>query len=83
MTGIRDETSAELTELQQAFRARRDQEAGRFRAATDSEFWFAVCFESRAEKEAFLRAAGLFECGDKYLDGRAVAERLGIETGGE
>jgi len=45
----------------------------------DSEYWFCVCFTSREQKEAFLRAAGLYAHGDKYLSGYVVAEKLGIE----
>lgn len=72
------DSAAELDALQVAFRSRRKDEDARFRDATDSEFWFAVCFKTRAEKAAFLRNAGLIEHGDKYLDGAQVAETLGV-----
>lgn len=48
----------------------------------DSEFWIAVCFQSREQKEAFLRALNLLDHGDKYLDGYVVAEKLGVELPG-
>lgn len=48
----------------------------------DSEYWCAFAFESRDQKEAFLQALGLLELGDKYLDGRAVAEKLGVNLSG-
>lgn len=67
------DTAAELSALEQGIKDRKAAEKARFRAATDSEYWVAVCFTSRAEKEAFLAAAGLLEHGDKYLDGRVVA----------
>ena len=78
-----EQAVVQLTELEQGIKDRKRAERDRFRAATDSEYWFAVCFTSRAQKETFLRAAGLWEHGDKYLDGRLVADRFGIELAGE
>lgn len=45
---------------------------------TDQPHWIVVLFTCRADKEAALTAAGLFDHGDKYLDGYVVAEQLGI-----
>ncbi len=70
-----------LNELQSAFSARRQEEADRFADATDSEYWFAVCFRSREHKEAFLEALDLLDIGDKYLDGHEVAKRLKVKLG--
>lgn len=69
---------AELNALQVGFRDRKAREAERFKNATDSEFWFAVCFRTREQKEKFLTLAKLIELGDKYLDGEAVAKSLNI-----
>jgi hypothetical protein len=73
-----EDSRRELTALQQGFRDRAKREAERFRLATDSEFWIAVCFKSRDDKEKFLRNAGLLAIGDKYMDGYAVARVLGV-----
>lgn len=73
---LEEDAAAELTELERAYRDRAKNEAGRFKAATDSEYWFAVCFKSRAEKEKFLQEYGLDPIGDKYLDGKKVAARI-------
>jgi hypothetical protein len=62
----------EIGEIEAAFRKRLQNEDGRRRAATDSEFWFAVYFPDRAAKDAFLREHGLDKIGDKYLPGMAV-----------
>jgi hypothetical protein len=75
---VEEDAKQELTALQQGFRDRAKREAERFRLATDSEFWIAVCFKSREDKERFLRNAHLLSVGDKYLDGYAVARVLGI-----
>lgn len=72
---------AETAALQEGFAKRAKAEKDRFTKATDSEFWFAVCFESREEKEAFLKAAMVNTrmLGDKYIDGRKLAQVLGVE----
>lgn len=80
---IEADSAQELTAMEQAYRDRARAEADRFTAATDSEFWFAVCFTSRDEKEDFLREFGAARLGDKYLDGRALARRLRTWAGGE
>lgn len=73
------DSSADLDAVQQGFRNRAKQESDRFALATDSEYWAAICFQTREQKEAFLSALKLLEFGDKYLDGRLVAERLGVK----
>lgn len=78
---LEKDSAAEFGALTVAYRERAKAEADRFTNATDSEFWFAVCFKTREEKEAFLKAAGvkLKLMGDKYLDGRQLAAVLGIK----
>lgn len=73
------DAARELVALESAFKQRRHREDQRFRDVTDSEYWFAVCFRSRADKEAFLAAVGGLS-GDKYLSGYELAHRLGIEV---
>lgn len=73
------DSEADLDAVQAGFRARASADAGRKLAATDSEYWFAVCFQTREQKEAFLAAMKLMEHGDKYLDGQVLAQRLGVE----
>lgn len=46
---------------------------------TDSEHWFAIAFPLRDDKDSFLAAYGLRKLGDKYMDGMAVARKLGGE----
>lgn len=73
------DTAREFTALEQGYRDRAKAETDRFKRATDSEFWFAVCFTTREEKDAFLKAAGLAHLGNKYLDGREVAQALNFD----
>lgn len=44
---------------------------------TDSEHWFVLAFADRNAKGVFLSAHGLMKLGDKYMDGVAVARKLG------
>ena len=70
---------ADLDAVQKGFRDRIKNENNRFELSTDSEYWFAACFQTREQKEAFLKAHDLLVHGDKYIDGRLLAEKLGIE----
>lgn len=72
------DSAAELDALAKSFRGRRDAEAKRFEQATDSEYWFAVCFRTRADKDAFLAAIKATRLGDKYIDGHALARLLDV-----
>lgn len=69
---LEQSSAEEIGEAESAFRNRLAREDKRRRVATDSEFWFAVYFQTREAKDAFLRKHGLNKIGDKYLDGRAV-----------
>ena len=68
------ETSAVL----EAFKARAKAEQARFALATDTEYWVGLCFQTREQKEHFLREAKLLQHGDKYIDGALLAKRMGI-----
>ncbi len=73
------DSAAELNAMQQAFKARAKQEARRFRDVTDSEYWVALCFQTREDKDRFLRALNLIQLGDKYIDGHKAAKLLGVD----
>lgn len=70
---------AETSAVLEAFKARAKAEQERFALATDSEYWVAVCFQTREQKEHFLAATKLLKSGDKYIDGALVAKVLGVE----
>ena len=75
---VEEDAKKETSAVLEAFRARAKREEKRMRDATDSEYWFAVCFGNRDEKEQFLHALGMMAHGDKYIDGRKLAEAMGI-----
>lgn len=76
-----DVSAAELEALQVAFEKRRDSSARAvtdwMNQALDSEYWVALCFQTREQKEQFLRITRLIGLGDKYIDGRKAAKLLG------
>lgn len=75
---LESDSDKEVSALLEGFQERAKREDERFRIATDSEFWFAVCFQSREQKEAFLQAMGWIQNGNKYLDGITLANQAGI-----
>ena len=85
--GMEADAKAELAALTQAMKQAANPDTARqfAKAKTtaiqrnDSEYWVAVCFQSRAQKEEFLRNARVTaDDGDKYLDGVMLASKLGI-----
>lgn len=68
----------QLAELPSAFAQRAKQEESRLRDATDSEYWVAVVFQTRAEKEEFLAKSNLDSDG-RIVDGADLAKTMGIE----
>ena len=73
------DAAAEFDAIDEGFRQRMANEQSRVNDELDSENWFAVVFETRAQKEEFLEILGLLDHGDKYLDGVEVARRLNVD----
>lgn len=69
----------EVAEIESAFEARAKEESRRFAKATDSEYWVCLCFQTREEVEEFMEKSGWGNPQEKYIDGRKVADALGIE----
>ncbi len=67
--------------MEKAFRDRMGKEKARFKRTTDSEFHICVYFPDRQAKEKFLRDFDLAKLGDKFLDGRKVAQVLNRRIG--
>lgn len=71
-------TTKETSAVLAAFIARSKAEQARFAIVTDSEYWVGLCFQTREQKDHFLREAKLLQAGDKYIDGALLAKRMGI-----
>ena len=73
---LEQDTKAELTAAQAAFRDRAKTYKKQRLLVEDSEFWVAVCFRTREDKERFLTDHNLIHLGDKYLNGYLVDQAL-------
>lgn len=71
----------ELSQLRTGFMQRAKQEAERFRTATATDYYTVLVFDDGAQCTAFLRAVGMHNerSGDLYIDGRLLADQLGIK----
>ena len=75
---VEADAEGEMSELLTGFKGRADREDQRMTDIMDSEYWTAFCFQTREQKEEFLRKLDLIDLGDKYLDGMEVAKKLGV-----
>lgn len=73
------DSAAEMSALKSGFIERANRENERREKATDSEYWCCLCFQSREQVEAFLRATGWGPAAAKYIDGQRVAASMGID----
>ena len=74
-----DDSAQEMNAVRREFQDRISTQRKRVADAIDTEFWCAVYFRNRAQKEAFLSAVSMLAEGDKYIDGERLAKRLGID----
>ena len=80
MTGdLQEDADTNMSEALRQIIEKKKASQERFRVAVDPEFFFCMVFQSRAQKDEFLKAAGWYELGDKYLNGLEVAQKMGIE----
>jgi hypothetical protein len=77
---LQDDADTTMSEALRAVIERKKASMERFRVASDPEFYFCVCFQSREQKEDFLKKAGWESIGDggRFLNGLEVARRLNI-----
>jgi hypothetical protein len=76
---LADVAEEELDAVAQGFRDRKDREAERYELATNSDYWLCLCFATQAQRDAFLAETGWRDLGYRYLDGRALANRMGVD----
>lgn len=80
--GLEADAKEEMSQLLKSFKDQARNEQSTFEDNTDSEFWCTLVFQNRDQKEAFLKAVGWFKHGDKYLDGKWVARKMGVTLPG-
>lgn len=77
---VEEDSKTELDALAKGFRQRREQEDERVKNATDSRYYFVVCFRDMPDREAFLAHVNMgLQQGDWWINGYEFARMLGIE----
>ncbi len=76
---LEDADAALLDSVVAGFRARAGKEAGRQAEVTLADCYVVLCFATQAQREAYLRGKGWTTIGRRYIDGRVVAAREGID----
>lgn len=75
---LQEDMDAGMSEALRQIIERKKATQERFRVATDPEFFFCVCFQSRDQKDEFLRLIKWDDLGDKYINGLEIARRMEI-----
>lgn len=75
---VEKDAAVEMSVVKAGFIERAKAEAKRQQKATDSEYWLCLCFQSRAQVEAFLKATRWAKAQEKYIDGLKVAKAIGV-----
>lgn len=84
ITDIEQSVNQEVSDMMALIRENRKNNAERFRDVESGEFWFCVCFQSRNQKETFIKnlhdkfGGDPEGFGDKYISGLELADLLGI-----
>lgn len=75
-----EDSKKELDAVAQGFRQRRDQEDKRVENATDSRYYFVVCFRDRPDRDSFLSKLNMgLDDGDWWINGYELGRMLGPE----
>jgi hypothetical protein len=69
----------EVTEVIEGMRKRATEEKARVGAATESEYWCQIVFQSKEQRDAFFEAVGKELLDDQWVDGQKFAASLGVE----
>lgn len=79
MTSLEQEYRQQVVVIAQAFASLDSTENNRYRMPNLTPYWFALVFQTRSNKELFLRETDWLKIGDKYLCGEQVAPSLGLQ----
>lgn len=80
LTGdLQEDADTTMSEALRQIIERKKATQERFRVATDPEFYFLVCFQSREQKEEFLNKADWIDLGERFLNGLDVARKMNID----
>ena len=75
---LEGDVSAEMGAVESFIKEERLQERERWRLMTDTNFYCCLVFQSEQQRDDFLAQVGWADLGPRYLNGLAVAQRLGV-----
>lgn len=71
--------NAEMSEILKQIIEDKKALQDRFRVARDPDYWVALCFQSREQRDEFLEKTGWGESGTRFLNGLDISRRVGAE----
>jgi hypothetical protein len=75
-------TKQEVSEYLLALKERAKKEEARKKEMTDTDYWVAVYFADKEQRDNFLQKVGVLDAlVEQYLNGQTLAEALGIDIG--
>lgn len=75
---LEKEAAEELTEVQAALQDSRNKEQKAFLDAVATDYYAVLVFDDGDQLTKFLTAVGIRDVGAIYIDGREMADKLGI-----
>jgi hypothetical protein len=75
---LQADANSEVSDILKAIIERRKAQNERFRITSDPEYFFCVCFQSRDQKDEFLKATHWDDLGNKFINGLEVARRMNV-----
>jgi len=73
----------EVSEIERTIAANRKASHDRFLLATDKEYYFLVCFQSKPQRDQFIECVGWqsIQHNGLYVNGLELADLLGVKLG--
>ena len=76
---VEKDSIEELNEATRAFSDQAKAEQAKFKDNVDANYFTVITFNNSAQLQEFLQKVGLNPADPQYIDGKALAKKLGIE----
>jgi len=73
------DVDGENSAMLEAILAAKKKQQDEYRDETDVNYYFCVCFQNMAQRDAFLTATGWDKPGARFVDGLKLAASLGVD----
>lgn len=78
--GLTAVADGEISDVLKAIKAEKKQRRDDYRVITNPNYYTVVVFQSTDQRDEFLEKAGWLPYGEKYIDGLALAQHLGVDV---